>query len=164
MNPSWRKNYLRYKTYFLNVVARYKEREDVKVYLEILLSLLTISVFAVFALRPTLITIAQLIKDIQGKKETVAKMDEKIGKINKAKVLYDSEKERIALLDTAIPAKPQAEVFIRQIEGLVGKDNTLLDSFQTGKVVLWEKNQNQPYRKSKLLKLCQKVLVLSHFL
>jgi hypothetical protein len=63
-------------------------------------------------------------------------MDEKIGNINKAKALYDSEKERIALLDTAIPAKPQAEVFIRQIEGLVGKDNTLLDSFQTGKVVL----------------------------
>ena len=81
MNQSWRREYLRYKSYFLNVMGRYKERADVKVYLEILLSLATISVFAIFALRPTILTIAGLLKEIETKKETLAKMDEKISNL-----------------------------------------------------------------------------------
>jgi hypothetical protein len=39
MNPGWRGNYFRYKSYFLNVMGQYRERADIKAYIEILLSL-----------------------------------------------------------------------------------------------------------------------------
>jgi len=124
MAPAWRNNYLRYKTYFLNISAQYSKREDVKKFLELLLSLATISIFAVFAIRPTLITIAELFKEIQGKKTTVAQLDEKIRNLTAAQASFESQKDTIALLDTAVPAEPKPDSFIRQFEGIIGQ-NTL---------------------------------------
>lgn len=118
MNQSWRRDYLRYKSYFLNVMGQYKERADVRAYLEILLSLITISVFAIFALRPTILTIAGLLKEIETKKETLAKMDEKISNLSRAQVLFDQEKQNVNLLLGSIPEGPLPDVFARQIEGL----------------------------------------------
>lgn len=124
MNPGWRSNYARYRSYFLNVVNQYKERADIKVYLEILLSLATISIFSVFALRPTLITIAGLIKEIETKKQTIEMIDTKIRKISQAQIAYDQQRIGVNLLLTAIPVKPSPDVYIRQIEG-VSLDNQL---------------------------------------
>jgi len=72
MAPAWRNSYLRHKTYFLNISSQYSKKQDVRMFMELLLSLATVSLFAVFAIRPTLITIAELYKEIQGKKTTVA--------------------------------------------------------------------------------------------
>lgn len=118
MNQSWRRDYLRYKSYFLNVMGRYKERADIKAYLEILLSLVTISIFAIFALRPTILTIAGLLKEIETKKETLAKMDEKISNLSRAQVLFDQEQQNVNLLKGSVPTNPVPDVFARQIEGL----------------------------------------------
>lgn len=136
MNPSWRRNYLRYRNYFLNTLGRYRERADVRAYLEILLSLLTISVFGIFALRPTLITIAGLIREIETKRETVVKMDDKIQKLSQAQNLFDRERTRIALLDTSIPDRPKPEVFARQIEGLSSKNNVGIFGMDIGSAVI----------------------------
>ncbi len=112
---------MRYRSYFLNTMARYKERDDLKAYLEILFSLVTISVFAIFAFRPTLLTIAGLIKDIDTKEETLVTMNNKIQNLSKAQNLYDQERKNILLLGTAVPKDPSVDVFARQIEGLSGK-------------------------------------------
>ncbi len=121
MNPGWRSSYIRYKSYFLNVMARYRERADVKAYLEILLSLATISILAIFALKPTLVTISQLIKEIEAKKEALTKMNEKIQNLSRAQNLYEKEKSKILLLSSAIPEKAAPELFARQIQGLADK-------------------------------------------
>jgi Tfp pilus assembly protein PilO len=93
-------------------------------FLEVLLSLATVSIFAVFAIRPTLITIAELYKEIQGKKTTLAQLDEKIENLAAAQANYESQKDTISILDTAIPAEPKPDSFIRQLEGAIGQ-NTL---------------------------------------
>ena len=108
MYPGWRNNYLRYKTYFLNVLGRYRERADVRVYLEILLSLTAISIFSVFALRPTLLTIAELIKEIESKKLTLTQMEEKINNLSQAQTLFDRERGKIVLLDTSKTSIPNS--------------------------------------------------------
>jgi len=136
MNPGWRRNYLRYKTYFLNVIGKYRDRAEVKAYLEILLSLLTISIFGIFALRPTLVTIAGLIREIETKRETLAKMDDKIQKLSQAQSLYDRERSRIALLNTAIPNRPTPEIFARQIEGLSVKNSVSIFGIETGSATI----------------------------
>lgn len=118
MDASWKKNYIRYKTVLLGTLDQYQKKADIKVYVEILLSLATISIFSIFALRPTLITIAQLIKDIDSKKEVLARMEAKLEKLDEAQITYDREKDNITLLQTAIPFIPQPNVFIRQAEGI----------------------------------------------
>ena len=132
MYPGWRNNYLRYKTYFLNVLGRYKERADVRVYLEILLSLTAISIFSVFALRPTLLTIAELIKEIDSKRETLAQMETKINYLAQAQTLFDRERGKIVLLDTSIPKKIDPVVFARQVEGLSSKHQSQILEVATG--------------------------------
>ena len=132
MYPSWRNNYLRYRSYFLNVMGRYKERTDIRAYLEILLSLTTISIFSIFALRPTLLTIAELIKEIDSKEETISKMEQKIGNLAQAQTLFDKERPRIILLGTSIPNLGEPVVFARQVEGLSSKYQPAILGISTG--------------------------------
>ena len=78
MAGGWRSNYLRYRSFFLNIYNVYKRRPDLKMFMEILLSLGTISFFAAFALRPTALTIVDLLEQIDEKETTIEKMDQKI--------------------------------------------------------------------------------------
>src|SRR3989344_5547608 len=136
MNPGWRSNYLRYKSYFLNVIGRYRERADIRVYLEILLSLFTVSIFSIFALRPTLLTIAELIKEIEARKETLAKMEAKIENLAQAQSLLDRERPRVALLKTAVQEKYEPVILARQIEGLSLKHQSPILGLSAGKGVI----------------------------
>jgi len=148
MHPGWRKNYLRYKSYFLNVAGQYRERADVKVYLEILLSLATVIVFSIFALRPTLLTIAELIKEIETKNGTITVIDSKIDNLSRAQRLNDQQKANIALLKIAIPEEPSPDIFARQIEVFTQRNQTPLSSFSLGKtLILGEKTSKSPVPK-----------------
>lgn len=137
MDTGWRRNYLRYKSFFLNMMTQYKERSDWKVYLEILLSLVTVSIFSVFALRPTILTIAELIKQIEEKKSTVAQMDKKIQDLGKAQTLVDRESANIFLLtETVIPKTPNSDIFSRQLEALSSKHQVPITNFRLGEAVI----------------------------
>jgi hypothetical protein len=140
MNPGWRLNYLRYKSYFQNMIGRYREKSDVRAYVEILLSLATVSVFAIFALRPTLLTIATLMKEIESKRETLEQMQAKIDKLNSAQTLYDRERSRIDILFTSIPTNPNPEVFARQIEGFSEKHGLSIAEINIGEAVILGKD------------------------
>lgn len=136
MQRSWRENYLRYKSFLLNTVDRYEERTDVRIYLEILLSLITISVFSVFALRPTLLTIAELIKEIEAKEELVNKLDNKIETITTAQILYDKQRSNIQLLKRSIPSNPKTDSLIYQLEGLVEKNGLMAQKLTINEIPL----------------------------
>lgn len=136
MGPAWRRNYIRYKRLFLNFFSTYKDRQDVKMFLEVLLSLATISLFSIAALRPTIITITELIKEIETKKEIVEKMDNKIETLTQAQSLYDQEISRIRLLETSIPDEPHPDAFLRQLEGLLAKHSNSPNSINLKETVL----------------------------
>ena len=106
MALGWRKDYLRYRSYFLNIVGVYKQRKDLRMFLELLLTLVTVSFFAAFALRPTLLTIIELLKEIDTKEETLTKMSTKIQNLQQAQTLFLQEQSRISLLETTIPDTP----------------------------------------------------------
>ena len=136
MHPGWRKNYLRYKSYFLNVAGQYRQRADIKVYLEILLSLATVTIFSVFALRPTLLTIAELIKEIETKNDVISVIDSKIQDLSKAQLLSDQQRANLSLLHIAIPQKPSPDIFMRQVEVLSQKYQTSLTGFTIGEALI----------------------------
>ena len=143
MGPAWRTNYLRYKRFFLTFFSQYQDRQDLRMFLEILLSLVTISLFSLLALRPTLITIAELIKEIESKKETVAQMEGKIENLSQAQTVWDQEINKIRLLETSIPKNPIPDGFIRQIEGLAFKDSVSVLSMSTAEITLVGKDKGE---------------------
>lgn len=143
MALGWRKSYLRYRTFFLNIYNIYKRRPDLKMFLEIILSLVTISAFGAFALRPTALTITQLLEEIDAKEETIEKMDTKIRNLQTAQNLYIQEQSRIALLDQAVPENPTPESFVRQMEGLASTRNVSVLGMSIGEVVLVGKKEEE---------------------
>ena len=116
MALGWRKDYLRYRSYFLNILNLYKRKEDLRMFLEIILSLATISFFSIFALRPTFLTISTLLKENKSKKEAIIKMDTKIKNLQTAQNILGKESLRIPILELAVPKFPQPQLFIHQIE------------------------------------------------
>lgn len=126
MALGWKKDYLRYKSFFLNVLAIYKQRTDLHLFSEILLSLITILLFGIFALRPTLLTIAQLVKDIRGKEATLALMDQKINSLNRARAILAENEVEIQILEKVVPQIPEPDTLIRQIEGLISQNSVRL--------------------------------------
>ena len=136
MALGWRKEYIRYKEYFLNVLTIYKQKEDLRMFLEILLSLATVSFFGAFALRPTLVTIAALLTEINSKEEIVAKLDTKIQNLAVATSLMESETTRLPFIEDAVPTSASPETFVRQFEGLAAKNGINLLGVSLGQVRL----------------------------
>lgn len=146
MALGWRSDYLRYKDFFLNILLVYKKRPDLKMFLEAGLSLITILVFSIFALRPTLITIASLVREIRTKEETVKKMDEKIANLDAAEVIYSQEDQKINVVRQSVPSGPEPEAFLRQIEGLSQTTTASVLGVSFGEVTL---SGEEPVKKSK---------------
>lgn len=146
MALGWRSNYLRYKDFFLNILLVYRKRPDLKMFLEVLLSLVTILIFSIFALRPTLITIATLVREIRNKEELVIKTDEKIAALDRASEIYSQEEQKIAIVKQAVPSSPEPDSFLRQIEGLSQKNGVQILGVSFGEVILSGK---QPEKKSR---------------
>ena len=136
MALGWRKEYLRYKTFFLDIQKIYRERGDIKMFLELLLSLAAVSVFGIFALRPTLLTIAGLYQEIKTKNQTLAQMETKITNLQAAQTTLIAQSAVLSLLETAVPDHPQPEAFIRQIRGLADKNALSISGFSVNKIAL----------------------------
>lgn len=136
MALGWRSGYIRYKRLFLNIAELYNQRRDVRAFLETLLTLGTIAVFAVFALRPTLLTIAKLYQEIKAKEELATDLTKKAQNLVQAQGVYNQETPRLSLLSTAMPVKPYPELLVRQLEGLVAKHNVQVLGLTFGKATL----------------------------
>ena len=155
MALGWRKNYLRYRSFFLDIYRVYYQRPDLKIYLELLLSLAVVSFFGVFALRPTVLTILELISQNRAKEETLNKMDEKIQNLNTAVSLFNQEAVKIALLETAVPETAAPDNFVRQFEGLTKRHNVNILGLAIGEVILLGSKEKPKRRGSDLEELPQ---------
>ncbi len=136
MALGWRRDYIRYQGFFLNVYSAYKNRQDVRVFMELLLTLATIAILVVFALRPTILTIIELVNQINAKEELIAKMDQKIQNLATAQSLYARESKRIGLLNSAIPTSPDPDKLMQQLQGVAAKNAVTVSSISVGEVVL----------------------------
>lgn len=143
MALGWRKEYSRYKEFFLNIIALYRKKQDLRMFLEILLSLTTISFFTIFAIKPTLLTITELYKEIKSKEEIVAKMDLKIQNIAAAQALF-AEEPRTPLAESSVPTGPTPEAFVRQVEGLAFTSSVNLLGVSIGEVTMAGEEKKMP--------------------
>ncbi len=100
-----------------------------KVSLEIFFSVITVILFAVFAIRPTLLTMADLVKEIDDKKTLVDKLNQKIAALSTVQSGgFLPNQGQLDILDEAIPHTPQFERAILVIEKIASKNNLLIQS------------------------------------
>ena len=127
MPIDWRSGYYRYHRYFLGARNIYQKKEVV-VYTGLALTFFTISFFALFAIKPTVTTIASLIKEIQSKKEIDKKLQVKINALREAQTNYSLVKDKLVLVDQALPQESELISLLYQIEILTQKNNTTIES------------------------------------
>lgn len=123
MALGWRGSYYRYKEFFLDISALYKKRADLRAFLEIILSISTIVLFIIFALRPTAITIIDLLQQIKEKQGTLTALTKKVTDLQAAGVVLSQNQQFIPNIDIAVPTSPNPDVLSEQIEGLAAKDS-----------------------------------------
>lgn len=141
MESGIKKNYTRYREFFLNIWRLYNTKPSLKIYLELILSISTIAVFAVFAIKPTVLTIIDLNKEINAKEESVLKLKQKVKNLQIANNILQTEESKLLLIDQAVPSNPTPETLIKQMETLASQSLVQLLSFSISEVNLVGKKE-----------------------
>lgn len=129
MQNNARVEYAQFGRYFTRIREDIEKKPIIRVSLELLLTLLAISFFAAFAIRPTANTIADLLANIRSQQEVKQKLDEKISNLSKARQIWNQEEKRIIILEEAMPKEPQPDKYLRQVEGLAALSGVQLVSY-----------------------------------
>lgn len=136
MANGWKSSYYRYRELFLNVSSLYKKRADLRAFLEIVLSIVAVIVFLIFALKPTALTIISLMQQIKEEKTVLSGLTQKISNLQKANTLLNQNQLYLNDIDTAISTSPSPDVFTKQIEGIAFKNGVTIIGFSINDVVL----------------------------
>lgn len=105
-------------------------------FVELLLSLSVIMIFGLFAIRPTLVTIVGLNKNIESKNDTVSRLDSKINALVTAEEIYSRNLQAINVLNQAIPSSAYPALFVRQVEGLAKRHQIDITNLNSAEIPL----------------------------
>lgn len=136
MATGWKRDYLRYKYFFLNVLVIYNQRPNLKIYLELILSLSTITIFAFFAIKPTILTILELNKEINAKQATTTILKQKIKNLQTANNVLQQEPQNIKVINESVPKSGQIEILVKQIENMTTESSLQVLSLSSSDVIL----------------------------
>jgi Tfp pilus assembly protein PilO len=146
MIPRTLTEYHRYSRYFKELPKIYQKKETV-VYTGLILTLLSVSFFAVFAIRPTIITIVSLYREIQTQKEINNQLQKKINTLSSAQSNYTLAEPYLPLIDEAIPPTPSLSQVTLQFETLAQKNNLTINSLSFEPSVLLGKDPTKKEKK-----------------
>ncbi|MDO8551533.1 MAG: type 4a pilus biogenesis protein PilO [bacterium] len=135
MNINNQLNYHRYQRYFTDVRSLYEKREIV-VYTGLILSLFAIAFFGLFALRPTLTTIASLIKETEAKREVDQQLQTKINNLRQAQINYSQVANSVYIVNQALPPNPSLPEIVYPIEILAQRSGLQLTTVNFSRVDL----------------------------
>lgn len=136
MAQGWRKDYLRYKGFFLEILTIYNSRPNLKAYLELILSLGTIVIFSIYAIKPTALTIVELNNEIKSKENTVLLLTQKISNLKIASNLLQKESQNLEIIDNAVPTGANVELLVKQIEKISLDNSVAIRNFSSANIFL----------------------------
>lgn len=110
------------------------QRPVARVSLELFLSVFAVVFFAIFAIRPTLVTMSDLVKEIEDKKDLDQKLTQKIASLSTAQTSYLDVQERLYLLVQTLPSTPDLIHSVKIIEKLAVDRGVLIDSLTVSEV------------------------------
>ncbi len=135
MALDYKRNWRNYQQYYLRVKKIYAQ-PTTKASLALILSLLTVSFFGIFAIKPTLKTIAKLKKEVDVQKEIKDKLAKKINDLQTAEINFSSIQKDIIYLDRSLPQQAEFLRFAKQINYLTYTNNLKIVQASFGKFSL----------------------------
>jgi Tfp pilus assembly protein PilO len=104
--------------------------------------------FIIFAIRPTVITISELLAEIKAREELSQKLRTKVDQIFAAQALYNQIYDRLYLLDQTLPTNPDFARFSQALEGNRLEANLTLKTLNYSSIVLTEKTSQGSTKES----------------
>lgn len=137
------KEFQRYKKNYSKKFKSFYDQPLIQASLSLVLSLAAVSFFALFALKPTLVTIATLWQEIKTKKEVDQKLTQKIKALKQAEISFAQAEKEINFIDKALPQTADFLRLEREIEFLSFKNNLVLSSARFGNFDIFTKTTPQ---------------------
>lgn len=131
----------RYRRYYQRLEPLFKSPQA-QAYTMVILSLFTIAFFGIFAIRPTLKTIAALQRKIGDNTEVDQKLEEKINALIQAQDTYQRMEPDLPLIYSLLPDKPEFPSLFRRIENLAIDHDATISAIQFDPIVLYAKSSN----------------------
>lgn len=110
--------------------------KNLAAYTTIILTLLTMAFFIVFAIKPTIATIVQLKKQIKDSQFLDNTLKTKIASLITLKDAYATLGSGVDTVSAAIPKTPAAAYFLGQIQTVISQTNTQITTLQVATVPL----------------------------
>lgn len=136
MALGWKGSYHRYREFFMNISAIYKQKADLRAFLEIVLSITMVIVFLLFAIKPTALTIISLVQQINEEKQTLVTLNQKITDLQTAQSLLTQNQNYIQDINSAVFSIPSPDVLSKQLQGLSAKNSVQILGIAVNRVVL----------------------------
>jgi Tfp pilus assembly protein PilO len=137
--------YHRYRRYLGNL-AQVSRQKKVMTYGAIFLAIITVTFFIVFAIKPTLVAITALNKEIKDQKEISQKLDEKIIALATATQQYKTFSSRFPLIEEALPKDTQISLLTNQIEAIARRTGVSVINLRYNQTTL---KGEEPFGQSK---------------
>lgn len=138
MNLNFKNEYYRYRRYFLNL-QKIPQSTKTRSFVWISLTLFTICFFSIVSIKPTLVTIARLDREIKDKKEANQKLQLKINSIIAAQEEFAKNFDNLSLLDEAIPKNNEFPTLAFFFETVASEQNVSVRAFNFEKIELRNK-------------------------
>lgn len=134
----------KYQQQLGSALQSFYQKPVAKVSVELFLTIGLVMFLAIFAIRPTLVTMSDLIKEIDDKKLHDQKLEQKITALATAQSEYTSFEPRLPLLDQAISSKPKLVYGLKVLEKLA-TDNKVVIFGLTVSELPPEEPENSPF-------------------
>lgn len=116
------------------ILNDFYQRPVARVSLESFLSVGAVIFFAIFAIRPTLVTMSDLVKEIEDKRDLDQKLTQKIAALSTAQTSYLDVQDRLFLLEETLPSTPDLIQVVKIIEKVAVDHGVLIDSLTISEV------------------------------
>lgn len=116
------------KSEITSTLNHFYQNPVAKVSLELFLTIGLVLFLAVFAIKPTIITMSSLIKEIENKEKLEKQLTQKIAALQTAQTEYLSVETLIPVLDEAIPSTPDIMKSAKIIEKAAADNNVIIRS------------------------------------
>ena len=133
----------RYKRYYQSF-GEAASKPVARAYTTAIFSFLAISLFGLYAIRPTVQTILFLRLEIDDNTLINLQMEEKIGKLIEAHAVYQSIEEDIPYLTQALPPSPEALTAIGQIRNIAIIRGASISAITSSSAPFLSKEQSAP--------------------
>lgn len=117
-----------------NTLFDFYKNPVARVSLELIFSILAVIFFAIFAIKPTLQTMSELVKEIEDKKSLDEQLGQKIASLNTAQTQYQNFSSQFYLLDAAIPKTAELVESLKVVEKLASDNGIVIQGITISSV------------------------------